>query len=311
MKSPAAVSGFASPKHYFAYSALCLIWGSTWIAVRVLVRDVPPFRAAAIRFMLAAAILGMSAVAMKLPFPHSLREWRIQVILGITMMAVPYGAVFWAEQHINASLTALLFASFPLVVAIWSPILMGQSVPRRALSSIVVGFGGMATLFFRGVPRTSVGRLSALAVLLGVVSAAWATVFAKREASATNPFVSTGIEMAVAAVLTATVSLTVERGQDSHWGTESVSMLLMLVIFGSAVAFSLYYWLLRDIAAYQLGTIDLVVPVVATTEGAMLLGEVISPFMILVMVVVLGAVLVVIRGVSPEQVISLSGRMET
>jgi drug/metabolite transporter (DMT)-like permease len=90
-----------------------------------------------------------------------------------------------------------------------------------------------------------------------------------------------------------------------------VITLLVLAVFGSAVAFSLYYWLLRDIAAYQLGTIDLVVPVVATTQGAMLLGEVISPFMILVMVVVLGAVLVVIRSVSPEQVISLSGRMET
>jgi hypothetical protein len=130
MNSPAAATGFTSPKHYFAYGALCVLWGSTWIAVRVLVRDVPPFRAAAIRFVLAGAILGVVGSAMKLPFPRSAREWRNQVILGITMMAVPYGAVFWAEQHINASLTALLFASFPLVVAIWSPILTGQTVPR-------------------------------------------------------------------------------------------------------------------------------------------------------------------------------------
>jgi drug/metabolite transporter (DMT)-like permease len=311
MNFPAARTGFASLRHYFAYGALCLLWGSTWIAVRVLVHDVPPFRAAAIRFVLAAAILGVAGAAMKLRFPRSAREWRNQVILGVTMMAVPYGAVFWAEQHINASLTALLFASFPLVVAIWSPILTGQTVPRRALFSIVVGFGGMAALFFQGVPYSLVGRLSAVAVLVGVVSAAWATVFAKREASATNPLVSTGIQMAVAAVLTTAGSLTFERGQESHWTAASLSMLLLLAVFGSAVAFSLYYWLLRDIAAYQLGTIDLIVPLVATTEGALLLREYIPPLMIAAMIVVLGAVLVVIRSESPEEVISLSGRMET
>ena len=72
--------------------------------MRVLVRNVPPFRAAAIRFVLAAAILGVASAALKLRFPHTPREWRNQVILGITMMSVPYGAVFWAEQHINASL---------------------------------------------------------------------------------------------------------------------------------------------------------------------------------------------------------------
>ena len=311
MNASAAPTGSSSPKRYLAYGSLCLLWGSTWIAVRVLVRDVPPFRAAAIRFVLAAAFLGITGAALKLRLPHSAREWRNQVILGITMMAIPYGAVFWAEQYINASLTALLFASFPLVVAIWSPFLTGLAVPRRALLGIVVGFGGMAVLFFQGVPYSRLGRLSALAVLAGVASAAWATVTAKRQGSTTNPLVSTGVQMAVAAVLTAAASLTFERGQESHWTVASLSMLLLLAIFGSAVAFSLYYWLLRDIAAYQLGTIDLVVPLVATLEGALLLREIIPPLMIAAMVVVLASVLVVIRSEGPEQADSLSGRIET
>ncbi len=306
-----AQTGFASAKHYAAYVALCLLWGSTWIAVRVLVNEVPPFRAAAIRFVLAAAILGGLAVALQLPFPNSAREWRNQVILGLTMMAVPYAAVFWSEQYIHASLTALLFASFPLVIALWTPILTHQNVPRRALLSIVVGFGGIAVLFFQGVPYSAVGRLSAVVVLLGVVSAAWGTVFAKREASPTNPLVSTGIQMAVAAIPTAAASLTLERGQSSHWTIGAVSMLLLLAVLGSGVAFSLYYWLLRDVAAYQLGTIDLVVPLVAAAEGSWLLGEYIPPLMIVAMAVVLGSVLVVIRSATPEEVLSVSGRIET
>ncbi len=303
--------GFSSCRHFLAYATLCLLWGSTWIAVRVLVNEVPPFRAAAIRFLLAAAILVAVAVANKLRFPNSAREWRNQVILGLTMMAVPYGAVFWAERHINASLTALLFASFPLMVTAWTPLLTGQTVPRRAVFGIVVGFGGMAVLFFQGVPYSTLGRWGAAVVLLGVVSAAWGTVFAKREASPTNPLVSTGIQMAVAAVPTAAASLAFEHGQSSHWTALSLSMLVLLAVFGSAVAFSLYYWLLRDIAAYQLGTIDLVVPVVATAEGSLLLGEHIPPLMIVAMVVVLSSVLVVIRSEAPEEVVSFSGRIET
>jgi len=301
--------GFASPKQFAAYGSLCVLWGSTWIAVRVLVRDVPPFRAAAIRFAIAAAILGLASAGKKLHMPRSPREWRTEIILGVAMMAIPYGSVFWAEQHINASLTALLFASFPLVVAIWNPVLTGETVPRRALFSIVVGFGGTAVLFFKGVPYTTSGRLSALVVLVGVISAAWATVFAKREAPEVNPLVSTGIQMAVAAVVTAIASMGLERGQNSHWTTASISVLLLLAVFGSAVGFSLYYWLLRDIAAYQLGTIDLIVPLVATTEGAVLLGESTPLLMIVAMMVVLGSVLVVIRSESPKEVIAASGRI--
>jgi len=311
MTAPIRPMGFTSPTQFTAYGSLCVLWGSTWIAVRVLVRDVPPFRAAAIRFAIAAAILGVASAGKKLQLPCSLREWRTQIILGIAMMAVPYGSVFWAEQHINASLTALLFASFPLVVAIWNLLLTGQTVPRRALFSILVGFSGTAVLFFKGVPYSTSSRLSAFVVLLGVLSAAWATVFAKREGLAISPLVSTGIQMAVAAIVTTVASIGLEGGQDSHWTTLSISMLLLLAVFGSAVAFSLYYWLLRDIAAYQLGTIDLIVPLVATTEGAVLLGENISILMIVAMIVVLGSVLVVIRSESPKQVVAVSGHIET
>jgi len=311
MTAPIRPMGLTSPTQFTAYGSLCVLWGSTWIAVRVLVRDVPPFRAAAIRFAIAAAILGVASAGKKLQLPCSPREWRTQIILGIAMMAVPYGSVFWAEQHINASLTALLFASFPLVVAIWNPLLTGQTVPRRALFSILVGFSGTAVLFFKGVPYSTSGRLSAVVVLLGVLSAAWATVFAKREALAISPLVSTGIQMAVAAIVTTVASIGLEGGQDSHWTTASISMLLLLAVFGSAVAFSLYYWLLRDIAAYQLGTIDLIVPLVATTEGAVLLGENIPILMIVAMIVVLGSVLVVIRSESPKEVVAISGRIET
>src|SRR3954469_16573461 len=97
-------------KHYLGYALCCAIWGSTWLAIRVVVRDIPPLRAAAVRFVIASAILLVIALARKAPLPSARREWQSTLILGITMMALPYGLLFWAEQHITSSITAVLYS---------------------------------------------------------------------------------------------------------------------------------------------------------------------------------------------------------
>src|SRR5881628_3449582 len=101
-------SGQLGRRHYLAFALLCAIWGSTWMAIRVVVHDVPPFRAAAGRFFIAALLLLIAGVASKLPLPRSSREWRATIMLGFSMMAVPYGLIFWAEQHVTSSVTAVL-----------------------------------------------------------------------------------------------------------------------------------------------------------------------------------------------------------
>src|SRR3954447_3339777 len=134
-------------KHYLGYALCCAIWGSTWLAIRVVVREVPPFRAAAIRFVIASAILLTVAVAQKYPLPASRREWRALSILGFMMMALPYGLLFWAEQHISSSVTAVLYSSAPLCVALLTPAMTGKPVPRAAIYSMLIAVGGIAMLF--------------------------------------------------------------------------------------------------------------------------------------------------------------------
>src|SRR5215467_9551321 len=95
-------------KHYLAYGLICLIWGSTWGAISLLVRDVPPLRAAAIRFFLGAIILLTIALARNRSLSLLSKEWRALIILGITMMGLPYGLLFWAEYRISSSMTAVL-----------------------------------------------------------------------------------------------------------------------------------------------------------------------------------------------------------
>ncbi len=121
---------------YLAFATLCLIWGSTWMAIRVLVHDVPPLRAAAIRFVLADFFLIVIVLAKKLRWPQTRQQWRALIVLGITFIGLPYGLLFWAERRITSSLTAVIYSAAPLVVALFTPLMTHQRVPRHRQSAV-------------------------------------------------------------------------------------------------------------------------------------------------------------------------------
>src|SRR5574341_831999 len=129
--------------HCLVYGLLCLIWGSTWMAIRVLVRDVPPLWSAGVRFVIAAAILLLLAALRRSPAPQGPRQWRAVAVLGIAMIAFPYGLLFWAEQFVTSSMTAVLYTALPLCVAALTPWMSRHSVPRSAILSMVVGAGAL------------------------------------------------------------------------------------------------------------------------------------------------------------------------
>ena len=294
-------------KHYLAYGLICLIWGSTWGAIRLVVRDVPPLRAAAIRFFLAAIILLIVAIARSRVLKLKLREWLALFILGITMMGLPYGLLFWAEFRISSSMTAVLFSTCPLFVALFTPLMSRTSVPRRAIFSMLVGLGGMATLFYTELSLSRYLLLGGGAVIAAVISSSWASVFAKREIGEVNPLLGTAVQFCVGAVALCGLSLVTETGRSSDWKSTSILALAFLTVFGSVITFSLYYWLLRRMQAYQLSTINLVVPVVAMVEGALLLRERLPVLMIAACVLVLVSVAIVLRaGDEPELTLRVS-----
>src|SRR6476620_9980140 len=100
------VSGSFTRGQLLGYSALCLIWGSTWLAIRLVVRDVPPFLAAALRFLVAGALLLGMAVLQKRRWPADRAQWNAILVLSLTIMALPYGLLFWAERNVTSSMTA-------------------------------------------------------------------------------------------------------------------------------------------------------------------------------------------------------------
>ena len=298
--TPSGVTPAFRLSHYCVYGILCLIWGTTWMAIRVLVRDVPPLWSAGVRFTLAAVIMLLVSAVRGSRAPQGPHQWRAVLVLGITMIAVPFGLIFWAEQFVASSMTAVLYSTMPLCVAALTPWMSKHSVPRSAIFGMVLGAGGIAVLFGQGLTATRGTLLGGVAVLLAVASQAYSIHFAKRELSGMDSVVATGWQFLVGAVALVAGSLAMERGRTSQWTPYAVIALLFLALVGSAVAFGLYYWLLRHVQPYQISTLSLVVPIIAIIEGAAILEEPIPPLMLVASLVVLAAVAGVLRAQAGE-----------
>lgn len=292
--SPAPVVSSRSRLVLAAYLSLCLIWGSTWLGIRFLVADVPVLEGAALRFMIGGLILLGLALARRRPWPRDGRAWNAIGVLSLTMMAVPYGLLFWAEQHVTSSMTAVLFSALPLLVALLTPVMTHNKVPREAVFAMTIAFAGLLMLFYRNL-SSGLALWGGAAVLVAMALSAWSVVYAKKRLLEVDAVVSTAMQFLLASVALWWGDWVLEARRHAHWTKSAIGALAFLTIVGSCVAFVVYYWLLKRMQAYQLSTINLVIPIIAVLEGAWLGRESIPLLMLAVMVVVLLSVGAVLR----------------
>jgi len=282
------------------YALLCLIWGTTWMAIRVLVRDVPPVRAAGLRLLVGSVALIGLALIQRAPWPTKAREWVFVALLSFTMMGIPFGLVFWAEQFVTSSITAVFYAATPLFVALFTPLILRKSVPRGALLAMLCALGAIADLFhfsLRGDARSTLGGAM---ILLAVVSSGLSAVLAKRELKYVDPVVSTGMQLVIGGAGLYAISLFTESGQESNWTANAIMALLFLALIGSAVGFTVWYALIKHLPPYKLSTTNLIVPFIAIAEGGLFQHEAITWRMFLTAVVIAAAVAVVLRAEAEE-----------
>ncbi len=277
------------------YALLCLIWGTTWMAIRILVRDVPPVRAAGMRLLVGSVALIGLALIQRAPWPKKAREWAFVTILSFTMMGIPFGLVFWAEQFVTSSMTAVFYATTPLFVALFTPLVLKKSVPRSAVFAVLCALGAIAYLFNFSLRTDARSTLGGAMILLAVVSSGLSAVLAKRELKHVDPVVSTGMQLVIGGAGLYLVSAFSEVGQPSEWNARAIAALLFLALIGSAIGFTVWYALVKHVAPYKLSTTNLVVPFIAIAEGALILHESITVPMFLTAVIVAGAVAVVLR----------------
>jgi drug/metabolite transporter (DMT)-like permease len=271
------------------YIALCLIWGSTWLAIRVVVRDVPPLEAVAVRFLAAGALLLGVARLQKRRWPSDGGEWNAILILTLTIMALPYALLFWAEQYVTSSMSAVLFSASPLAVSLITPAMMHRKVPRRAVYAMVMAFGGILVLFYENPSTSRMVIIGGMAVLAAMLLTSWSVVYAKQRLRNVDSVIATGLQLFLGSLALLWGTWALEAHRHAVWTRTAVFALAYLTIFGSAAAFVIYYWLLKTLQPYQLSSISLIIPLVALVAG-LLDGEPVSWMMVVAIIAVLGSV---------------------
>lgn len=278
---------------------LCLIWGTTWIFIKVGLNDLPPISFAGFRFLLAVLILFPIVRWQKIALPKTRREWKIIVVTGIFQFFFNYGLIFWAEQYISSGLAAVLQATIPAYGLILARIYIPEEkITFLKIASILLGFTGVAIIFNEQLQLG--GWLSfwgSLAVVVGAFLAAYASVLTKTFGGETPTASLVLTQMLVGLIPLFLVGFITEGNPvNFHWTMSAVICLFYLAIIGSIVAFWLYYWLLKQIDVTRAMMIALVTPLIAVIIGDIYLGEKLETQTIIGGILVLASVgLIVIR----------------
>src|SRR5205807_2074698 len=259
-----------------AFAMLCVVWGSTWLAIRIGLQGAPPFLAASLRFLVASATLAVLALAFRSKWPSTRAEWSLVAFVGLVLFTADYGLIYWGENNgVESGLSAILFATLPLLTALVANVILpGERLTLQKLAGIGVGFGGILLIF-----RSQVGTagsekvLPMTAIVLAATCAAVATVALKRWGHAADPVTFNAAAMAVGTVTLAALSL----GAREPWYVPSwpqgIGAILFLALAGSVVTFVTWQWLLKSAEATSLSFVALITPITAILLGATLGNE--------------------------------------
>ena len=260
----------------------------------------------ALRFAIASAALLALMPVLGVKLGRNPNERRLWVINGFLTFAIPYGILYWAEQWVPSGLASVLFATFPLLTAVFAHFtLPGERLTARGIVGILVGFAGVAVIFsedFHALGGSQVATASAF-LLISPLCAAVGSIAVKRWGAGVHPISTAAVPMGLTAVVMGALSLFLDAGREITFDTPSVLALLYLAICGSALPFTLYFWLLKHQTATSMSLINYVTPVIAVAVGTLFLDE---PFTGRIVagaaLVVLGvAVVMARRGTDPAQ----------
>lgn len=283
---------------------LCLVWGTTWIFIKVGLADLPPITFAAARFLLAVAILLPIIWIRDLPWPRSAAEWKLIALTGFLQFSINYSAVFWGEQYITSGLAAVLqsmITVFGLVLA-WI-FLPAERITPVKIFAVVLGLIGVAVIFIEQLQIENVLAFAGCAaIVIGAYAAAQASILIKARGSSLHPASLVCAQMICGLPAILIYALVVEGNPFSfNWTWTAVACILFLTVFGTIAAFWLYYWLLSKIESTKAMMISLVTPLIAVLIGAIFLGERLPPQTLLGGVLIIGSIgLIVLRRRVPE-----------
>ncbi|RPH64218.1 MAG: multidrug DMT transporter permease [Acidobacteria bacterium] len=285
---------------YIAWVAICLIWGTTYLAIKICLETIPPALMGGIRFVCAAALLGGGLVAMGKRLPER-RTWPAMALIGVLLLGFGNGGVIVAEQWVPSGIAAVLIGTLPFwmvgIQALW---FKGEPLTWRHVAGLLVGFAGIVLLVWSDIRVSdSSGRQFLLGV--GALQAAccgWAfgSVYSKRNASEGDPLGAAALQMFFGGAFMLVVGTIHGEWAELRFSTRTLAAFGYLVLAGSVVAFAAYNYALKHLPVSFVSLYAYVNPVVAVALGTVLLAEPFTLRTAIAVVVILAGVALVKTG---------------
>ena len=285
-------------KTLLAFAIIYFVWGSTFLAIRIGVAEVPPFLLAGMRFLIAGLAIYLWMVIHGEPSPTT-RQWTSAFLLALLIFVMDYGLLFWAEQRVPSGVAAVMLATIPAFMALSEIIILRtQRLTLRLGVALLIGLAGVAVLMSRslnlgGAPVDSAGAAALIVAAIGWSVAAALTLKLPLPSS---KVMNSGAQMLAGGILLFLTSAAL--GEFRHFHPTAVSRaawlsLLYLIVAGSIIAFTAYIWLIHHESPTKVGTYAYVNPVVAVLLGYFFAGEPLGTRTILGTLFVLISVIVI------------------
>jgi drug/metabolite transporter (DMT)-like permease len=298
-------------KILLAFAIIYFVWGSTYLAIRVGVREVPPFLLAALRFSIAGLVLYGWMLARGERSPSG-RQWLSAMVLGLLIFVFDYGLLFWAEQRVPSGVAAVMLATIPVFMALSEIVfLRTQRLTVRLAVSLAIGIAGVAVLMNHSLDlgAAPIDRAGAGALIFAAVSWSVAASLTRKLPLPASKVMSSGAQMLAGGVLLGIVAAALGEFRDFHprdVSREAWLALLYLIVAGSIIAFTAYVWLIHHESPTKVGTYAYVNPVVAVVIGYFLGGESLGLRTILGTLLVLSSVVVITTSRAKKSVATLA-----
>ncbi len=282
------------------WSFLAILWGTTWLVVRVGLQDLPPFTFAGLRFLIASAVLIAIAVVRRAPVPKDIGDWVMMVGTGLTAIGITYAFQFWGMQHVASGVAAVVFSAVPLItILIAHLVLPDERISLAKVGGVLLGIAGVTLIFSDQLGSGSPFAVWAmLGFLTGAVALAHSQVVIRARGHRLDPVLLAGVQTAVGGAVLMTIGGMVEQPLETAvWSFRAFVALGYLSLFGTVLGFTLLYWLLQRMQVTRVNSMMLVHPMVAMTLGAVVLGESLSWLVLLGAATIVAGLVAILRPV--------------
>lgn len=268
-------------KILFLYVLISLIWGTTWLVIKVGLETMPPFLSAACRFTLASVVLYVYVKIKKIPIPFDRTMKKYFATVAFYSFSVPFALVYWGEQHISSGLTAVLFGIYPFSVALFSYIFLpSEKLNISKVAGIVLGFAGVFVIFAHDLRMNDTQAVWGMAaVIASAVMQGYSVIVIKKKGHNVSSFVTLMVPTAMSSVALLAASVAFEDISINSFTPVAIVSVFYLSIIGSIVTFVSYFWLLKHIEAVLLSLSAFITPIIAVAVGVIFNNETFSPQM--------------------------------